>query len=211
MGRNQRIVRSGIKVFTCDVVFIKSEHNTLDGWALCNLNSHDPNGNLVCLSSCLCPKENCKGYNTMFDKVMTTALTEQDHDTERNFGEYLNSADCLLLSDRQASPTPNMTSTTSSLHTECVCVCMCLKSPHILVESVVQLWNVVIASVTIGRHMNPLDLGRWTDSTRCTHGSRASPTTDDVLVGRIRTGNLRTTRVSCVTGALVGHTVLECD
>ena len=99
MGRNQRIVRSGIKVFTCDVVFIKSEHNTLDGWALCNLNSHDPNGNLVCLSSCLCPKENCKGYNTMFDKVMTTVLTEQDHDTERNFGEYLNSADCLLLSD----------------------------------------------------------------------------------------------------------------
>jgi hypothetical protein len=78
MGRNQRIVRSGIKVFTCDVVFIKSEHNTLDGWALSNLNSHDPNGNLVCLSSCLCPKENCKGYNTMFDKIMTTVLTEQD-------------------------------------------------------------------------------------------------------------------------------------
>ena len=61
----QGIVRSGIKVFTCDAAFVKSEHNALDGWSLCNLYSRDPNANLVCLSSCLCPKENCEGYITM--------------------------------------------------------------------------------------------------------------------------------------------------
>ena len=33
----QRIVRSGIKVFTCDAAFVKTEHNSLDGWSLCNL------------------------------------------------------------------------------------------------------------------------------------------------------------------------------
>ena len=54
----QRIVRSGIKVFTCDAAFIKSEHKVLDGWSLCNLCSRDPNRNLVCLSSCffVCPR-----------------------------------------------------------------------------------------------------------------------------------------------------------
>ncbi len=125
----QRIVRSGIKVFTCDVTFIKSEHNVSDGWTLCNLCSHDPNGNLVCLSSCLCPKENCEGYIAMFDKVMVTVLTERDHTTARSFGEYLNSADCLLLSDRHKGqhttpPTRVVNSVTNSCH---LCHCHCVR------------------------------------------------------------------------------------
>ena len=99
-SQKQRIVSSGIKVFTCDVVFVKSEYNDLDGWDLYNMCSRDPTTNLVSLSTGLCPKENWEEYNQMFDKVMATKLTEQDHPTPRTFGEYLNSTDCLMLSDR---------------------------------------------------------------------------------------------------------------
>lgn len=95
-----RIVRAGVQVFTCDACFIKSELNGLHGWALCNLCSRDSNANLVCLASCLCPKENSAGYSIMFEKVMLVDLTEKDHPTARTFGEYLNRAESLMLSDR---------------------------------------------------------------------------------------------------------------
>ena len=36
----------------------------------------------------------------MLDKVMATVLTDQDDTTARSLGEYLNSADSLILSDR---------------------------------------------------------------------------------------------------------------
>ena len=99
----QRIVTSGYKTFAADATFIKPEHNGLDGWALCNLTSRDPNGNLVCLASCLCPKENAEAYSNMFDKVMDIKLAadpEQDSPEPRTFREVLDSPDDLILSDR---------------------------------------------------------------------------------------------------------------
>ena len=93
-----------------------------------------------------------------------------------------------------------MTVTMSRLQKEYVCVYVCLKAPHILVESVVQLCHVVIASVTIGSCRILLELGR------CTGSTRTSPTGVEVL-----SGGGRTSRVSCVSSELVGHTVWECD
>ena len=82
-----------------------------------------------------------------------------------------------------------------------MCVYVCLKTPHILVESVVQLCHVVIASVTI-----VLQLTKLLELGRCTGITRTRPTGVDVL-----TGGVRTIRVSCVSSELVGHTGLECD
>ena len=52
----------------------------------------------------------------MFEKVMATTLTEEDHPTARTFGAYVNSGDCLILSDRHKgehiSPPPVLVTTT---------------------------------------------------------------------------------------------------
>ena len=99
----QRIVTPDYKTFAADVAFIKPEHNGLDGWVLCNLTSRDPNGNLVCLVSCVCPKENTEAYGIMFDKVMDIKLAgdpDQDNSEPLTFGEVLNRPDALILSDR---------------------------------------------------------------------------------------------------------------
>jgi hypothetical protein len=94
----QRIVTSGYKKFAADAVFINPEHSGFDGWSLCNLTSRDPNGNLVCLASCLCPKENAEAHRNMFDKVMDIKLaTDPDPHT---FREVLDIPDALILSDR---------------------------------------------------------------------------------------------------------------
>ena len=89
-----------------------------------------------------------------------------------------------------------MTVTVSRLPTEYVGVYVCLKAAHILVESVVQLCHVVIVSMTIGSGRILLDLGSCT---------RTGATGVEVLAG-----GARTSRVSCVSSELVGHTVLEC-
>ena len=88
----QPIVTSGYKTFSADVVFIKPEHNGLDGWTLCNLRSRDPHGNLVCLASYLCPKENDDTYNTMFQKVMEIKVAPLEDSTQpHTFGDFLDS------------------------------------------------------------------------------------------------------------------------
>jgi len=97
------MVTSGYKTFAADAAFIKPEHNGLDGWALCNLTSRDPNGSLVCLASCLCPKENAEAYRKMLDKVMEIKLAtdpDQDNPEPLTFGDVLDSPDALILSDR---------------------------------------------------------------------------------------------------------------
>jgi hypothetical protein len=125
----QRIVTSGYKTFAADAAFIKPEHNGLDGWALCNLSSRDPNGNLVCLASCLCPKENADAYNKMFDKVMDIEVTpQQDSAQPRTFREVLDSPDSLILSDRGKGEYVTTRWRTHSLCFGCVvhhdnCVC----------------------------------------------------------------------------------------
>ena len=94
----QPIVTSGYKTFAADAAFIKPEHNGLDGWVLYNLSSRDPNGNLVCLSSCLCPKENADTYNTMFQKVMEIKLAPQEDSTQpHTFGDFLDSSNTFCV------------------------------------------------------------------------------------------------------------------
>jgi hypothetical protein len=81
-----------------------------------------------------------------------------------------------------------------------VCVHVCLKSPHVLVECVVQLCQVVITTVTIHGCKILLDLGNCTDS------PRTSPTD----VEEVFDGGVRTNRVSCVSGELEDRRVAQC-